>query len=72
MFGLWRPRLFHIKDEEELRKYFEENARYNEQEDIYVCAGIVSDDTIKLYQKLKKAWKDDIAFEAEKVSENKA
>ena len=56
---MYRPRLWHIKTEKALWKYFENNAGYNESTQAYQCAGIVSDDTRQLWLKLVEAWKED-------------
>jgi hypothetical protein len=56
---LYRPRLWHIKTERDLRKYFEKHAGYMENQQCYHCAGIVSDDTHILWQKLVKEWRED-------------
>ena len=37
--------------------------------DIYQCAGVLSDDTRTLWNKLVKEWKDDIAYEAKRQLE---
>lgn len=56
----WRPRLYHIDNEDKLFEYFVENAGYLEQDDLYHCAGLYSDDTAQLFDKLKAEWKEDI------------
>lgn len=62
----FRPRLFHIENEEQLREYFNENAGYNFEMQIYQCAGVVSDDTAILWEKLFLEWRKDIAYEAKR------
>jgi hypothetical protein len=55
--------LSHIPDVKALHKYFSKNARYNEDapaDSIYSCAGLFAGDTHTLFQKLEKAWKEDI------------
>ena len=57
---MFRPRLYSIPDEKALWEYFEKNARYLPSEQVYSCAGVCSDDTARLFQKLKEEWKKDI------------
>jgi len=52
----FRNVLHRIKNEEELFKFFEKNARFV-SEGIYYCAGIYANDTADLFEDLKKAWK---------------
>ena len=66
---LFRPRLYHIKSEKKLWKYFEEYAGFNENMQAYVCAGIVSSDTRDLWLKLVEEWKQDIADQARRLLE---
>jgi hypothetical protein len=63
----FRPRLFSIPSERALWRYFEKNARYLENEQIYTIAGIYSDDTATLYKKLIDAWKEDREFHKEEI-----
>jgi hypothetical protein len=56
---MFRPRLFHIKDEDALRDYFCENAGYNKSTQTYQCAGCISDTPEGLFKKLKKEWQED-------------
>jgi len=63
----FRPRLFSIPNERALWKYFEKNAAYLENEQIYIVAGIYSDDTATLYKKLIDAWKEDCEFHKEEI-----
>lgn len=58
----FRPRLYSIPNERALWKYFEKNAGYLQNEQIYTVAGIYSDDTATLYKKLLEAWKEDLEF----------
>lgn len=58
----FRPRLYSIPNERALWKYFEKNAGYLQNEQVYVVAGIYSDDTATLYKKLVAAWKEDREF----------
>lgn len=67
----WRPRLYHIKDEDELFEYFAENAGYLEQDELYHVAGIYSDDTARLFNKLKIEWKEDIRQHTKELLANK-
>ena len=52
----FRNKLSHIKTGKKLFGYFSDNARYMEDQQSYYCAGIYSDDTGKLFQKLKVEW----------------
>jgi hypothetical protein len=56
---MFRNRLNHIENEEELFEYFKKNAGYDEGMQCYVCAGLASDDTALLLKKLKKAWAEE-------------
>lgn len=60
----FKPRLFHIKNEKTLWKFFERHAGYNSEMQIYLCAGVAASDTRVLWEKLIEAWKNDIACEA--------
>jgi hypothetical protein len=53
---MFRNKLSHIKNEDELFKYFSKNAKYSYSEQNYMCAGITSDDTSVLFKKLRRAW----------------
>ena len=53
---MFRNKLSQIKTEKKLFEYFSKNARYVEDQQSYYCAGIYSDDTRKLFQKLKVEW----------------
>lgn len=63
----FRPRLYSIPNERALWEYFEKNARYLPAEQTYVCAGVCSDDTARLFQKLKEEWKKDIEVHKEEL-----
>jgi len=63
----FKPRLFSIPNEKELWKYFEKNARYLEDNEIYSVAGIYSDDTATLFKKLKNAWIEDIESHKDEI-----
>lgn len=67
---MFRPRLFHIKTEDELFKYFSKNAGYIEKYDTYQCAGIYANDTRKLFLKLIEEWKKDIEDHKDQVVES--
>ena len=56
---MFRPRLFHLKDEEQLHDYFAEHARYDDRTETYSCAGCIGDSPRSLFLKLKKAWEED-------------
>lgn len=66
MAGEFRSRLYHIKNEKELFKYFTENARFVD-EGVYACAGIYANDTGVLFEKLKKEWTKDIKLRAKQL-----
>jgi hypothetical protein len=53
---MFRSRLYHLKNEEELQTYFAEWARRDDKRDIYTCAGCISDTPRGLYLKLHKEW----------------
>ena len=61
---VFRPRLYHIKNEKELREYFAENAGYSEQFGMYMCAGVFAEKIDGLWDKLVVEWKKDIVYEA--------
>ena len=63
----FRSRLCNIKTEKILWEYFEKYASYDEQSDVYICAGLFSDDTRKLWFKLVKEWKVDVLYEAKRL-----
>ena len=63
----FRPRLYSIPNENALWKYFEKNAGYLQNEQIYTVAGIYSDDTATLYKKLLIAWKEDREFHKQEL-----
>ena len=63
----FRLRLYPYKTEEDLWDYFCEHAGYNEEMQIYQCAGIVSNDTKDLWSELKKEWEEDIKNRAKEV-----
>lgn len=56
---MFRPRLFQLKDEEELIDYFAQHAGFVTS-GVYECAGVMAGDTSDLFQKLKVEWKKDI------------
>lgn len=56
---MYRSRLFHIKNEEQLHAYFAEHARHDDRKETYNCAGCIADSPRALFLKLKKAWEDD-------------
>lgn len=59
--NIFRPRLYHFEDEDQLWKYFEKRAGYHEQTQCYMCAGLFADDTAELFEKLKAEWQEDRA-----------
>ena len=67
----FRPRLYHIKNEKKLWKYFEENAGYDESLKVYKCAGIGSSDTRDLWLRLVEEWKKDTDDQAKRLLEEK-
>ena len=64
---MYRPRLFQIKNEEELFVYFSTRAGYDERYGVYTCAGIAAPDTYSLLEKLKKEWFSDKVEEATRL-----
>jgi hypothetical protein len=60
MSGLFRPRLYGIKSEKALFKYFEKHAG-SDGNGVYHCAGIIAHGTDVLFQLLKEEWKKDVA-----------
>lgn len=63
----FRIRLYNHKTEEELWNYFCEKAGYNEEMQIYQCAGIVSSDTRDLWIRLKEEWVNDTKNRAKEL-----
>ena len=66
---VWRNKLSHIKTEKELFEYFEKYASFDTNAKVYICAGLASDDTKKLFIKLKDEWENDIAFDKGKIKQ---
>lgn len=62
----FRPRLYD-KDKDQLWAYFCSHSGYNEEMNVYQCAGIASSDTRDLWLKLIEEWKRDITQRAKEV-----